>query len=147
MCQDNLWTVAEINKLQKLVSAGKTPKDISAAFDNRSYDAVRHKITQIKSGRAVPGAVPNLPEAIFERLKKEPVKVLDLAREYGLTTRDVENVIFDLSKSKNITISNGIVSIIRPNFGQIDIEAFSGEWQHYGLVADTHLGCKEERLD
>jgi hypothetical protein len=147
MSRQNLWTAAEISKLQKLVAANKSPKDINSAFDNRSFSAIRHKIAELKSGKAVVGHEPNLPEIIFERLKKEPIKVLEFAREYNLTTRQVENIIFDLSKSKNLTISNGIASIVKPSFGQIDISVFGDEWQKYGLVADTHLGCKEERLD
>lgn len=149
MSQANLWTAAEITTLQKLISAGKTPSEISnhEAFKNRTYNAIRHKITEIKSGKSILGVEPNLPEIIFERLKKEPVKVLHLAQEFGMTTRQIEGIIFDLSKSKNISIANGLVSIVKPAFGQIDVDVFTSEWQKYGLVSDTHLACKEERLD
>ena len=99
MSRNNLWTTAELLKLQKLIAANKNPKLISEEFD-RSFNAVRQKIAELKAGKSIGGHGPNLPEIIFERLKEEPIKVLELAREFNLTTRQVENVIFDLSKSK-----------------------------------------------
>lgn len=146
-CQ-KFWSTSDIEKLQKLIASNINTQDICNEFNGtRSYNAIRHKIKDLKSGKSVAANVTNLPELIFSRLKKEAVKVLDLAKEFNMTTRQIENVIFDLSKSKNITISNGIVSIITPSFGQIDLDIFNSDWQTYGLVADTHLCCKEERLD
>lgn len=147
MSQENLWTAAEISKLQKLIAAGKSPVEIYREMGGRSYSACNHKIAAIRAGKIKTGVEPNLPELIFNRLKKESVKILALAHEFQLTTRQIENVIFDLSKSKNITISNGIAAIVKPAFGRINIDVFGIEWQKYGVLGDTHLACKEERLD
>lgn len=145
MSRTNLpWTASEVDQLKILV--GKhTVSEISQKI-GRTASAVRHKITGLKNGN-IAAVEPHILELIFERLKKEPIKVLALAQEYNTTTREIEKHIFELSKSKNISISNGVVSIVKPSFGHIDMNVFSDKWQKYGLVADTHLACKEERLD
>lgn len=146
MSSNKPWSAGEVNTLKSLIGK-KTFAQIGQQL-GRSKDAVRHKATQVNSGKdtAVVGNT-NLQQLIFDRIKDEAVKVLELAQEFDVTTREIEKHIFDLSKSRNISISNGIVSITKPNFGHLDINAFTADWQKYGLVADTHLACKEERLD
>lgn len=144
MSRTNLWTASEVTELKKQI--GQNSVSEIALNLNRSESAIRHKITGLKTGN-VSAVEPNIVELIFERLKKEPIKVLALAQEFNTTTREIEKHIFELSKSKNITISNGVVSIVKPSFGHIDMNVFDDKWQKYGLVADTHLACKEERLD
>lgn len=39
------------------------------------------------------------------------------------------------------------IRLPRPKFGHLNLQVIdSGDWVHFGLVADTHLCCKEERL-
>lgn len=144
MSHTKLWTAGEVEEVKKLI--GKHTASEIALKVKRSVRAVQYKIGQIKVGNVV-AQQTNLVELIFERLKKAPVKVLELAHEFNQTTREIEKHVFELSKSKSISISSGVVSIVKPSFGHIDMNVFSGGWQKYGLVADTHLACKEERLD
>jgi len=147
MFNSSPWTVAEVETLQQLKSKGVKLADIAKKIKTRSLKAIERKIDRLKHQPTKSSVTINIPEVIVNQLKKQPVVILDFANKYNITTRDVEKVIFDLSKSKNITISNGIASIVKPAFGRISLDIFDSNWQKYGVVADTHLGCKEERLD
>lgn len=70
----------------------------------------------------------------------------DLADKLGLTGPEMEKVLAELSKHSDITFSEGLLSLSKPTFGRMSIRVFGSEWRRFGLVADTHLACREERL-
>jgi len=147
MSSKKLWSASEIQYLKKAIKEDKPAHQIAVEL-NRTVSAINHKIFDIKTNSgSVAVTEEDVVDQIFERLKEGPVKVLELAQQYNTTTKRIENHIFEISKNKNVTISDGVVRIEKPAFGHIDINMQDGEWQKYGLVADTHLGCKEERLD
>ena len=147
MFNSSPWTVAEVKTLQQLNSKGVKLADIAKKLKTRSIGAIKSKTNRLNRELVNAPTSVNISEIIINQLKKRPVVILDFANDHNITTREVEEVIFDLSKTKNITISNGIASIVTPSFGRISLDIFDSNWQKYGVVADTHLGCKEERLD
>lgn len=47
-----------------------------------------------------------------------------------------------------ITQLGDTLALDKPQFDRLEVQhTNSGEWIRYGLVADTHLACREERLD
>lgn len=70
----------------------------------------------------------------------------DLADKLGLSAKETEAVLTELSKKTDVSFSEGLLSLARPEFGKLSFRVFGGDWRRFGLVADTHLACREERL-
>lgn len=161
MNSNKSWSEDEKKSLIELKSQGISNTEISSEL-GRSVSAVRHKLANLKdsindanyndllnneTSESQERSSISIIESILQDLKKGTIKVIELAQKYNTTTQEIEKHIFELSKSRNVSISNGLARIEKPSFGHIDISIFSNDWQKYGLVADTHLACKEERLD
>jgi predicted phosphodiesterase len=71
----------------------------------------------------------------------------DLADKLGLSAKELDTVVAELSKKTDITFSEGLLSLSRPEFGKLSIRVFGAGFRRFGLVADTHLACREQRLE
>jgi hypothetical protein len=69
----------------------------------------------------------------------------------GRTPKAVEKALFrydiDAPEPEKTELKHADVQLPRQEFGRLPVEDVDcGDWIRYGLVADTHLCCKEERL-
>jgi hypothetical protein len=149
MSHQNPWSDKEVSALAEASKSKDFSKEQFSKQSGRSVSAITHKLQWLRErGHSTFVDKPEeIQQLIFERIKKGAINVLDLAREFRTTTQKIEAHVFDLSKTKNVIIQRGLIRIDVPAFGAIDLDIFSDNWQKYGLVADTHLACKEERLD
>ncbi len=70
----------------------------------------------------------------------------DLADALGIEVSVVPEIINELQKSYTISFSGKLISLSSPPSGRLDIEILGDHGHKFGLVSDTHLACKEERL-
>lgn len=81
----------------------------------------------------------------------------ELAKELGRSESSVRCKRWDLrdrvsaldapSKPKTSTLPADLPELPKPDFGRLPLACIdSGDWIRYGLLGDTHLACKEERL-
>lgn len=85
---------------------------------------------------------------ILEALQKRAVTPNELANAVGVTTKEVQDSVKRLrDKCYNIVQRGVHLSISKPGFERLPIQVLDGDsWTRVGLVSDTHLCCKEERL-
>ena len=78
---------------------------------------------------------------------KDTVELSELQREEKST--DVRKRIAELDAERNELLSEigQLAGLDRVKFGHLPLSVIdSGDWLDYGLIGDTHLCCKEERL-
>jgi predicted phosphodiesterase len=94
-----------------------------------------------------------LPEEL-EALKG-PDSITAKATRLGRTVWSVQNKLRELRrKGQSLTrhegkppVRSSAVALPTPEFGRISLKCVDlGAWHRYGLIGDTHLCCKEERL-
>src|SRR6266403_4015363 len=85
------------------------------------------------------------------KLTTEGLPRRDIARALGRTPKAIEQAIFRNDVPTAVEIKDPLqkaASAVPKEFGRLPLEVFDGcEWTRLGLVSDTHLCCKEERLD
>jgi predicted transcriptional regulator len=103
-----------------------------------------------------PKAAPEEAEADPKKLSAVAAKLLKdhalspktLANSLGISVDGLDDVLEELGKTHTVTTRGGLLALTTPAFGHIPVEVTNaGAWTRIGLVADTHLACKEERLD
>lgn len=73
--------------------------------------------------------------------------VESMASYLHLDVEQVENGMKEIRRSSRVDDTGGLISIDKPGFGRLDLAAVKGEkWHRFGLVSDTHLGSRQERL-
>lgn len=81
-------------------------------------------------------------------LQKSAISPKTLAESIGVDLKDIELVLFEVAKTHTVEVRGGLLTLTKPSFGYIPREVTDGKgWIRCGLVADTHLCCREERLD
>lgn len=134
-----------LNKLRAEHPTWGTRKLAAALGSNR--DAVRQGIEQLKAiGK------PKAPEEIVDRLRaviaKQPTAPGTLCRLLGVDDKTVAEAIELLAKTHTLQWQGQFLAIAKPAFGHLPLKFLDGgKWITIGLVADTHLACREERLD
>lgn len=84
-------------------------------------------------------------------LRANGIKIEDCAARLGLTFNCVVNKLKTINvvrpeKAQGLDLAHE-VELPKPEFGHLPLAVTNhGDWVRYGLVADTHLCCKEERL-
>jgi len=89
---------------------------------------------------------PALVSRAKEMLAQHAMTEANLREALGLNSLQVKEVVNLLSAKTDLTISAGLLTLVPPVFGKLSLRALGGEWNRFGLVADTHLACREERL-
>lgn len=133
-----------------------------------SEDRIRHAISRIRmNGGKVPegsqaselivGPAPaddppttdELASEALKILRRGPVTVSALAGALGCPVKRIKEVEANLrQRHYDVSHEGTFIALSRPKFGRLPIELVDdGGWFRLGLVSDTHLGCREERLD
>lgn len=87
-------------------------------------------------------------ESLVRFLKKCPSSINDIAQHFNVSVKQVKHLIKNASKTHCIKTHGNVFVVDRPTFGRISVDSVdNGDWMKIGLVSDTHLACKEERLD
>jgi hypothetical protein len=102
------------------------------------------------AGPASPLTSTGIEETIPAALKllaKNPMTPKSLSEALGVSMDQFPDLLERLEQHA-VTQHGGFLSIGTPSFGRLDFRAVDPltEWQVCGLVADTHLCCREERL-
>jgi hypothetical protein len=72
----------------------------------------------------------------------------DLAAALQISSKLESEVVRRLSRRSDLTFSAGLLSLTKPALGKLSLALFGGsKWHRIGLVTDTHLACKEQRLE
>jgi predicted phosphodiesterase len=83
---------------------------------------------------------------LLEKLTKEGKTAHDVAGLLGRSYNAVETQ----ARRRGLTRASVAINLPKldpPKFGRLPLEVInSGDWITFGLVADTHLACREERL-
>lgn len=69
-----------------------------------------------------------------------------LVDKLACTPQELDAALELLSKKTDLSFSEGLLSLSKPSFKKLSFEVFGDKWTRVGLVADTHLACREERL-
>ena len=81
-------------------------------------------------------------------LSKGPCTPASLEAGLGCDSRTLTTALRMLEKETKVFSNGAFLSLEKPEFGYLPLKFLRhGEWIHIGLVADTHLCCKEQRLD
>lgn len=82
-------------------------------------------------------------------LKAGAISPASLAASLGVTVELVDEVLAIVGETHTIEHHGSFISLSKPTFGYIPIEVVlgQGDWVTVGIMGDTHLACKEERLD
>ena len=99
----------------------------------------------------IPIAQPALDLNAMTRIAKDLLAAHAYTREglaYKLmcTEEFTEEILAALAAQTDIVYSAGLVSLLKPQVGKLSLDALGGGFRRIGLVADTHLACREERL-
>jgi len=94
---------------------------------------------------------PDLP-ALVERAKdllaRHALTHPELAAALQCTTAVEAEVVRRLSRKTDLSYSAGLISLTKPKLGKLSLSLFGDDkWHRIGLVTDTHLCCKEQRLE
>jgi len=94
---------------------------------------------------------PDLPALVAKAkdlLARHALTHADLAGALQCATSVETEVVKRLSRKSDITFSAGLLSLTKPELGKLSMALFGGsKWHRIGLVTDTHLACKEQRLE
>ncbi len=104
-----------------------------------------------RTAATIPNPNPD-PDALAKLavrlLSKSSVSPATLANSLGCDIADLDAVLAKVEETTKIENHGGLLTLSRPSFGYIPVDVSDGgEWTDVGLVSDTHLACKEERLD
>lgn len=88
-----------------------------------------------------------LKDKVRQLISAKPASVITLMAATGASHDELGRAIEDLSKSYAIEWRGGDLALSKPSFGRIPLDFLNGPEYVIGLVADTHLACREERLD
>ena len=103
----------------------------------------RRKIT----GGGVQERSPDIT-SLVRIIKKSPKSIEDAAEALGVTINEVKRLVSQAQATHSIKKQGDLLVVDAPDFGYLPISILdSGDWTRVGLVGDTHLACKEERLD
>lgn len=114
---------------------------------HESPNTVRDALARIMAAPA--SFTPNeVDDFVLEALQKRAVTPAELANAIGVTTKEAQESISRLREEAYNIVQRGVhVSISKPGFERLPLSITDhGEWTRLGLVSDTHLCCKEERL-
>lgn len=79
-------------------------------------------------------------------IKDNPTTPEELRTALGLDLKTLEKVLENLAKNGIVTHGGALIYQDPPS-GRINEMVLGGKWHRIGLVSDTHLCCKEERLE
>src|SRR5688572_26282180 len=83
----------------------------------------------------------------LKRLKLEGVSHAAITKKLKRTKTAVDRQVDRLEKVKGQVVSQDL-DLPEPSFGYLPLRVINGgDWITLGLVADTHLACRESRLD
>jgi hypothetical protein len=92
--------------------------------------------------------IPALVSIARKMLAKSPATPTGLSASLGVPVAVVEKVLEELEQTHNLHWHGATISLQPPAFGRLPLEVTNnGSFFDVGLVSDTHLACKEERLD
>ncbi len=127
--QRTYFRVVQAGKLLPLTQVKRTSK----------YDVADIPHTKADIQKAV--------RAAKDLLSRKAVSKDFLADTLRITTDEVDEVVKLLSTKSDLSFSAGLISLVPPQMGKLSLDIFGRDWNRVGLVADTHLCCKEQRLD
>ena len=83
---------------------------------------------------------------------KKQINIIDISNQFDISVAHIKSIIDACRKEGNlIEIREDVVvklnSMPSGEIVKIDIEPFLGKWLRFGVVSDTHLNSKYERLD
>lgn len=116
-----------------------------------SREKVRWVLT--KSGRKVPDepkkrTAEDIQEALRKALASGPQTPASLEDALGVDSAVLGKAVEILAKTHAVGWQGAFLTINKPEFGRLPLSFLdSQDWIQFGLVSDTHLACKEERLD
>lgn len=98
------------------------------------------------------GTKQRSPQEILPLLKKSlargPCSPASLEAGLGCDTKTLTEAIHLLEKETKVHSQGAFLSLEKPDFGYLPLKFLNHkQWIRIGLVADTHLCCKEQRLD
>src|SRR6266542_3711434 len=133
------WTESEIESFKESVKSGQTDTWLAFAFD-RSEAAIRGA-----RQRFTPEFVGRTLNQVVETVHK---KRMDACENCAVpSAASVINSMAGGQVSVKETLAHEPPAVPLA-FGKIPLDVFDGDgWTKLGLVADTHLCCREERLD
>jgi hypothetical protein len=83
----------------------------------------------------------------LNRLKTEGTSHAAIAKKLKRTKTAIDRQVDRLEKVKGQVVSQDL-DLPEPSFGKLPLRIINGmDWITIGLVADTHLACRESRLD
>lgn len=89
-----------------------------------------------------------IADKILKILQRGPITPASLCSALNIDLTTFERACARLSETHEIEHHGALLSIGRPPVGRIDVDIIDPpDWTNVGLVSDTHLACKEERLD
>jgi hypothetical protein len=95
------------------------------------------------------------PEQItqLKELRQAGKTAPEIARELSRSVKSIEQACFRYEVPENTVAETDIqvrvkeLELPKPSFGHLPLSVINrGDWLDFGLVADTHLCCKQERL-
>lgn len=90
----------------------------------------------------------SVKEQLIKVLRESPCKLEEIINKLDSPREQIIEILHETAKTHNIKRHGDLIAIDKPDFGRLSIDTIdSGDWTRIGLVADTHLACKEERLD
>lgn len=90
---------------------------------------------------------PALVRHTKDLLARHAMTEADLAAALQISTKATAEVIRRLSRGCDLHYSAGLIALARPAFGKLSLSLFGSKWHRVGLIADTHLACKEQRIE
>jgi predicted phosphodiesterase len=107
-------------------------------------------VMDVDDGQPAPEVkIEDLIPTAMKILKKNPITPANLAAALGLPVDRVPELLDELTKLHSVDVQGHFLVQETPPFGRIPVEVLNppGGRIRCGLVADTHLACREERLD
>lgn len=124
-----------------------TPSEIAAKL-GRSARQVERKATALRGAGVLNKMQPaEMAEVVLRRLRSGPASPSEIATMLGIDIDKAFKVVDLLGEHYTVYLNGGVWQLNKPAFGRISLPCYDAEWNRAGLVSDTHLGCKEERLD
>lgn len=114
-----------------------------------SRHVVRHYLERKgKSGESPQPTVADISTALHRMVASSPITPAAAADALGVPVKLVDEAVESLAKTHNIQRHGAFLVTAKPSFGRLPLSFLDGsEPVTFGLVTDTHLACREERLD
>lgn len=140
------WTRNEEDTLVKLWFTN-TPAEIGARL-NRSARQIERKATALRGAGVLNKMKPeDMAEVVLRRLQAGPVSPSDIAKMLGIDVDKAFKVVDSIGEHYAVYLNGGLWQLNKPAFGRICLPCYDTDWNRIGLVSDTHLCCREERLE